>query len=112
MGMFGPVPGLAGAGIWDARKFNGFDFALCAAALNPDATAADLDVSTDWLTWGTYGDDYFPTVFGRTRDMAGARTFQRAAVAVHADRRRRRAAADEPGRDAAWPTCGSAPPDR
>src|SRR5262249_50079845 len=28
-----------------------------------------------WLTWGTYADDYFPAVFGRTRDLAGAKAF-------------------------------------
>ena len=33
------------------------------------------DLTSDWLVWGTYGDDYFPAVFGHTRDMAGAKVF-------------------------------------
>jgi germacradienol/geosmin synthase len=68
MGMLDSVPG-----IWDARKLAGFDFALCAAGIHPDATPAGLNLSTGWLTWGTYGDDYYPVVFGRTRDMSGAK---------------------------------------
>ncbi len=32
-----------------------------------------MDLTTDWLTWGTYGDDYYPIVFGRASDMAAAR---------------------------------------
>ena len=30
-------------------------------------------MSSAWLTWGTYGDDLFPQVFGTTRDLAGAK---------------------------------------
>ena len=37
----------------------------------PD-TGPELDLSSEWLTWGTYGDDYFPALFNATRDMAGA----------------------------------------
>ena len=43
--------------------------------IDPDAPGSELDLSTGWLTWGTYADDYFPVVFGRTRDMAGAKVF-------------------------------------
>jgi germacradienol/geosmin synthase len=84
MGMFGPaVPGgaaggagVAGAesgGIWDERRFRGFDFAHCAAMIHPDASPAGLNLSSDWLAWGTYGDDYFPVVFGSRHDVAGAK---------------------------------------
>ncbi|MEJ3749445.1 terpene synthase family protein [Actinomycetes bacterium KLBMP 9797] len=75
MGFLDAVPGVSGAGIWTEQTLRGFDFALCAAAINPDGTPADVDLSTGWLTWGTYADDYFPAVFGRTRDMAGAKAF-------------------------------------
>ncbi|GAA3167964.1 MULTISPECIES: family 2 encapsulin nanocompartment cargo protein terpene cyclase [Streptomyces] len=59
--------------IWDEHKLRAFDFALCSAGIHPDATPDGLDLTTGWLTWGTYGDDYYPVVFGRTRDAAGAR---------------------------------------
>src|SRR5438874_9547771 len=29
------------------------------------------------LNWGTYGDDYYPVMFGRTRDMAAAMSLVR-----------------------------------
>ncbi|MEU1891146.1 terpene synthase family protein [Streptomyces pristinaespiralis] len=59
--------------IWDEAKIKGFDLALCAAGLDPDATPEELELSAEWLTWGTYGDDYYPVVFGAPRDLAGAR---------------------------------------
>jgi germacradienol/geosmin synthase len=75
MGFLDAVPGVTGAGLWNEETLKGFDFALCAAAIDPGGTFDDLDVSTGWLTWGTYADDYFPAVFGRTRDMLGAKLF-------------------------------------
>ncbi|WP_406139513.1 germacradienol/geosmin synthase [Streptomyces sp. NBC_01089] len=59
--------------IWDERQLTGFDFPVCAAGIDPDATADELDLASGWLAWGTYADDYFPLVFGRTRDLAGAK---------------------------------------
>ncbi|MGA4838612.1 terpene synthase family protein [Streptomyces sp. G45] len=73
MGLLEPQPGVPGSGIWDAHKLAGYDLALCAAGIHPDATPARLDLSTGWLTWGTYADDYYPAVFGRTRDLPGAK---------------------------------------
>ncbi|MGW6054694.1 terpene synthase family protein [Streptomyces sp. NPDC055189] len=73
MGMLGPQPGVPGSDIWDARKVHGYDFPLCAAGIHPDADLEALVLSSAWLTWGTYGDDYFPAVFGRPRDLAGAK---------------------------------------
>jgi germacradienol/geosmin synthase len=73
MGFLAPQPGVPGSYIWDEHKLAAFDFALCAAGLHPDGDAAGLDLATQWLTWGTYGDDYYPAVFGRRRDLAGAR---------------------------------------
>ncbi|MET9955864.1 terpene synthase family protein [Streptomyces sp. NPDC006339] len=59
--------------IWDRPMAEGFDLALCAAGLDPDATLEELVLSAQWLTWGTYGDDYYPLVFGRPRNLAGAK---------------------------------------
>jgi germacradienol/geosmin synthase len=75
MGMLDAVPGVAGTGIWDEHQLASFDFPLCAAAIHSDASGPELDLSSQWLTWGTFGDDYFPMVFGRTGDMAGANVF-------------------------------------
>jgi germacradienol/geosmin synthase len=41
--------------------------------IHADADPDQLNLSADWLTWGTYGDDYYPLVFGTTRDLAGAK---------------------------------------
>jgi germacradienol/geosmin synthase len=73
MGMLAPPP--ARVGIWDEENLALFDFAHCAARIHPDASGSQLDLSTAWLTWGTYSDDYFSTVFGSTRNMAGAKAF-------------------------------------
>jgi germacradienol/geosmin synthase len=73
MGMYSPVPGLPGPAIWRESMVRGFDFALCAAGIAPDAVPEELDLATDWLSWGTYGDDFYPRVFGRSRDIAGAK---------------------------------------
>jgi germacradienol/geosmin synthase len=67
--------GMLDGWLWDEHAVAGFDFALCAATIHWQASAADLDITTAWLTWGTYADDYFPAVFGRTRDMVGAKLF-------------------------------------
>ncbi|ANW21593.1 terpene synthase family protein [Streptomyces clavuligerus] len=60
-------------GLWDETMLRGFDFALCAAGIDPDATPEELELSTQWMTWGTYTDDWYPAVFGRSRDLAGAK---------------------------------------
>ncbi|MGQ0679683.1 MAG: terpene synthase family protein [Actinomycetota bacterium] len=74
-GMFGPDPRIAGPSLWDERMARGFDFALCAAALHPDGSLDELDLSSCWLLWGTYADDYLPAAFYGTKDMAGAKTW-------------------------------------
>jgi germacradienol/geosmin synthase len=75
MGMLGPEPGFPlPGGLWDERKLVDYDFALCAAGIHPAATAQELALTTNWLTWGTYGDDYYPIVFGRgAPDLTAAR---------------------------------------
>ncbi|WP_043265353.1 terpene synthase family protein [Streptomyces sp. CT34] len=72
MGLLQPQPGVPHSHIWDEDALVRFDFALAAAGLHPDATPEQLDLSTQWLTWRTYADDYYPAVFGRTRDVVGA----------------------------------------
>ncbi|MEV4258136.1 germacradienol/geosmin synthase [Spirillospora sp. NPDC049652] len=73
MGLLRPQPGVPGSGVWNARLLADFDLALCAAGLAPDAGPDELDLGAQWLAWGTYADDYYPAVFGRGRDIAGAR---------------------------------------
>jgi germacradienol/geosmin synthase len=72
MGMFDSVPGVELGGVWDERRFIAFDLAHCAAMIHADASPEQLNLSSDWLAWGTYGDDYYPLVFGATRDLAAA----------------------------------------
>ncbi|MGW0733315.1 terpene synthase family protein [Streptomyces sp. NPDC002851] len=73
MGMLEPQPGQPLSDIWDAERLRGYDFPLCSAGLDPDATPDELDLSSQWLTWGTYGDDLYPALYGRSRDLAGAK---------------------------------------
>ena len=65
MGLFGDL--------WDRPMAEGFDLALCSAGLDPDATLEELELNAEWLTWGTYADDYYPFAFGRPRNLAGAK---------------------------------------
>lgn len=73
MGMFDSLPGVRRGGVWNERRFVGFDFARCAAMIHADAVPEQLNLSSDWLAWGTYGDDYFPLMFGTTRNLAAAK---------------------------------------
>ncbi|MFB4303988.1 germacradienol/geosmin synthase [Actinomadura sp. NTSP31] len=74
MGMYDPLPRHP-VPLWTAEKLAGFDFAICSASLDPDSSPEALDLATQWLAWGTFGDDYFPAVFHRDHDMAGAKRF-------------------------------------
>ncbi|AMW13584.1 Geosmin synthase [Streptomyces qaidamensis] len=65
--------GILAEGVWDEDKLRAYDLALCSAGLDPDATREALDLSAQWLAWGTYGDDYYPLVHGHRRDLAAAR---------------------------------------
>jgi germacradienol/geosmin synthase len=65
--------GILSEGVWDEGRLRAADFALCAAGIHPDATVEQLDLTTGWLTWGTYGDDYYPVVFGRGADIHAAK---------------------------------------
>ncbi|MEV4557047.1 terpene synthase family protein [Kitasatospora sp. NPDC049285] len=72
-GLLEPEPGVPATDLWSEAKLRDYDFALCAAGIDPDATPAELDLSSAWLTWGTYADDYYPAVYGRGRDLLGAK---------------------------------------
>ncbi|QFG24414.1 germacradienol/geosmin synthase [Actinomadura sp. WMMB 499] len=74
MGMFSPHPRLP-VPIWNPDKLRGCALEICAASISPDLSADALDLATQWLAVGTYGDDYFPAVYNRDRDMAGAKLF-------------------------------------
>ncbi|MFJ5772808.1 germacradienol/geosmin synthase Cyc2 [Streptomyces sp. NPDC093094] len=65
--------GILTEGVWDEDKLGSCDLALCSAGLDPDGSQEALDLSAHWLAWGTYGDDYYPLVFGHRRDLAAAR---------------------------------------
>jgi germacradienol/geosmin synthase len=65
--------GILSEGVWDADRLRAADLALCAAGIHPDATAEQLDLTTGWLTWGTYGDDYYPLVFERGTNIPAAK---------------------------------------
>lgn len=75
MGMLESLPGFPEIFIWNDHKFDVADVALCGALINPKGSAAELDLTACWLVWGTYADDYFPALYGYTRDMAGAKVF-------------------------------------
>ncbi|WP_217145189.1 germacradienol/geosmin synthase Cyc2 [Streptomyces sp. AC627_RSS907] len=65
--------GFLSEGVWDEDKLASCDLPLCAAGLDPDATQDQLDLASGWLAFGTYGDDYYPLVYGHRRDLAAAR---------------------------------------
>ncbi len=72
-GLLAPDPGVPHSFVWDEHKLDAHDLPLCAAGIHPDASADALDLSSAWLAWGTYADDYYPAVYGRTGDLLGAR---------------------------------------
>ncbi|MFI0775429.1 germacradienol/geosmin synthase [Streptomyces sp. NPDC021212] len=73
MGILGPQPGVPDSDVWDERRLLAADLPLCAAGIQPDASPDDLDLTSGWLAWATYADDYYPRVFGRKRDLTGAK---------------------------------------
>ncbi|MFI6085594.1 germacradienol/geosmin synthase [Streptomyces sp. NPDC051217] len=73
MGILEGQPGVPGSNVWDEERIRRIDLPLCAAGIHPDATPEGLDLTSDWLAWGTYGDDYFPVVYGHARNLAAAK---------------------------------------
>lgn len=67
--------GMVTENVWDEHAVEVADMALLAAGTHPDATPDELDVTTAWLAWGTYADDFYATVFGARRDLLGAKAF-------------------------------------
>ncbi|TVS99803.1 germacradienol/geosmin synthase [Amycolatopsis bartoniae] len=65
--------GMLDGSVWNERRYRGLDLAHCASMIHSDATPEQLYLSTDWLTWGTYGDDYYPVFFGATRNIPAAK---------------------------------------
>ncbi len=82
MGILDHPPGTPRQAAWTEPDLRAFDFALCAAGLVPDADAAGLDLVSAWLSWGTYGDDYYPAVFGAARNLSAAREQNRRLAAL------------------------------
>ncbi len=81
-GLLDPQPGDPGSVIWTEERLRRYDFALCSAGIDPDADAETLLLSALWLTWGTYADDYYPLVFGRSGNIAGAKAATARLVAM------------------------------
>jgi len=77
MGIIGPAPGMPRCAAWSEQDLRAFDYALCSAGLVPDAAPPELDLASAWLCWASYGDDYYPSVFGLSRNLAGARAQNR-----------------------------------
>ncbi|MFE5557927.1 germacradienol/geosmin synthase [Streptomyces sp. NPDC056544] len=82
MGLLDPQSGDPGSAIWTEERLRGFDFALCSAGIDPDATPEQLALNACWLTWGTYGDDYYPVVFAQGRNLPAAKATTARLVAV------------------------------
>ena len=65
--------GLYESGVWDERRLRAADLAHCAARIHPESDLEQLKVSSAWLAWGTYIDDYYPAMYGATRNLAAAK---------------------------------------
>lgn len=82
MGLTDPQPGDPGSAIWNEEKLRGYDFALCSAGIDPDGTPEALTLNACWLTWGTYGDDYYPVVFAQSKNLPAAKATTARLVAM------------------------------
>ena len=75
MGLLATIPGFPNAGIWTEQQLEDFDLVQGCGRFLPDADLPTLDLASQWITWGTYVDDYFPRIYNTSRDMAGAKIF-------------------------------------
>ncbi|MDT0304226.1 terpene synthase family protein [Streptomonospora wellingtoniae] len=73
MGMLERVPGTDTGAVWSEQDFIDLDLAYCASMIHADAAREQLYLSSDWLAWGTYGDDAYPKWFGATRNLEAAK---------------------------------------
>jgi len=71
MGLLGLEPGTPTGRLWDAGLLADLDLSYCASMIHADAGPDELDLTTGWLTWGTYGDDLYPARYGH--DLLGAK---------------------------------------
>jgi germacradienol/geosmin synthase len=71
----GILDSVGGVGLWNEAELDADDYALCAAMTHAEGSREALELTTDWFTWATYFDDYFPMRFAHTRDLAGAKAF-------------------------------------
>jgi len=75
IGMLEPLPSLPDVLIWDERKFDAIDMPLACALIYPSISASQLNLTACWIVLITYVDDYFPKLYGRSRDIGGAKVF-------------------------------------
>ncbi|MFW5418723.1 germacradienol/geosmin synthase [Nocardiopsis sp. CNT-189] len=75
MGMFDAMTGVPFASVWSRERMAGIDLPHCAAMIHAEAGVEQLFLSSDWLAWGTYGDDVYPVVFGAGRSLAAAKAY-------------------------------------
>lgn len=68
--------------VWEEQDFTGFDFALFAGLVHPQARSAVLDLLADWYVWSWYLDDLILERFKRSGDVVGARKFLAGLAAV------------------------------
>ncbi|MER5732773.1 germacradienol/geosmin synthase [Streptomyces sp. NPDC002138] len=73
MGLLDPQPGDPASAIWTEDRLRGYDFALCSAGIDPDATPEALALNACWLSWGTYADDYYPVAFAQSKNLTAAK---------------------------------------
>ncbi|GAA1022267.1 MULTISPECIES: terpene synthase family protein [Amycolatopsis] len=63
--------GMLSESVWDSTRLRVSDIPLASAGICPDAPPEQLSLTNDWLTWGTYADDYYAEVFAH--DLPAAR---------------------------------------
>ena len=66
--------GILEEGVWDEDKLGALRPRRCARrAWTRTPRRRTWTSAPQWLAWGTYGDDYYPLVFGHRRDLAAAK---------------------------------------
>jgi germacradienol/geosmin synthase len=58
--------------LWTKRELETSDMALVVSGLDPECPPRELDLSAQWMAWGTYNDDYYTAVFSQGRNLAAA----------------------------------------
>lgn len=74
MGMIGAENEKDGP-MWSEKLFDRMDFAFFTAQTHPDASAAELELLSDWYVWGWFIDDYCGRVFEDGQTLATAREY-------------------------------------